>query len=223
MNSITNSSRYDAEVIGVLGFDEKFLVRCVLRASSGYRVCRVVVLLPKPLDEYSMVRSEDAWGRVQRILADYAGITIEKIVANPTEFWSIVSTSRKIISEMLGRGKAIVCFSGGMRVLGTALVVAALTLPEAWEQSAIEVCIEHETHAGYTCFTPSQALAPLKLSQREYQVLKTLQEYGEAGPTLIEKETGLPKTTVWRILRKLEKNDIVQQTQKGRYKPKTQI
>lgn len=219
----TSVSRPDARIIGVLGFDEKFLVRCALRATSSHQVRRIVVLVPKPVDDYSRIRSEDAWNRVVRVLREYAGIPLERVEVDPTDFWSIISMIRDMIQEMLRKGRVIVCFSGGMRVLGTALVVAALTVPGAWEQPAVEVCVEHETHTGHTRFTPPQALAPLKLEPKEYHVLKTLQELGEAGPALIAKETGIPKATVWRILRKLEQNNIIQRTQEGKYKPKTKI
>ncbi len=213
-----STSRETASVIALLGFDEKFLIRCVVRASAKYSIEDCLVLVPKPTDEYARVRSGDAWNRASRILGDYVGVKVSRVEVDPSDFWGIVSMARRYIFEKLASGRVVVCFSGGVRAIGTALVLAALTIPGAFEQSAVEVCIEHEAHQGYTCFTPQQALAPLKLSGREYRVIQTLIELGEAGPAAVSRETGIPKATVWRILRKLCENGIVKEVGGGRYR-----
>ena len=211
-------SRERACVIGVLGFDEKFLVRCVVRVSSKYDVVECRVLVPKPTDEYAKVKSGDAWIRVSRVLGDYVGLNLHRVEVDPSDFWSIVSLARRYIFEKLHEGKVVVCFSGGVRVLGTALVIAALTVPGAFEQHNVEVCVEHEAHQGHTCFTPSQALAPLKLTDREFAIIQKLIELNEAGPSTLSRETRIPKATVWRILKKLVEDGIVEEIGKGKYR-----
>ena len=212
-----------ATILGVLGFDEKFLVRCALRAYSALGVFRLVLYVARPRDDYARQRVEKAWSELKKILGDYAGILVERRDVDPMDYWKIVETARSDIVNALKRGKVVICAGSGMRALVTALITAALTLPKGLDPSMVEIQVDLESGEGYISYTAAEALETTELEARELMILETIKRLGEASVKDIHAETQIPKSTISRIAKKLERMGYLQRVGHGVYKLKRKI
>ena len=216
MHRMQNMAR--ATIIATLGFDEKFLVRCVLRVNSTARASKLVLYVARPLDDYSRQRVERAWRELNRILGEYVGVSIIRRDVDPTDFWGIVELARRDIVEALREGMVVVCAGSGMRAVVVALVTAALTLPHDLDYSMIEIQADLESGGVYVSYTVAEALETRSLEAREYVILETIKRLREASVKDIHKETGIPKSTVSRLAKKLERLGYLEKVGHGIYR-----
>ena len=197
-----------ARIIASLGFEEKYIVRCTLRYSSKYRIKSVLLYTSTPTDDYAQKRVEKAFEQAKKILGDYLGIDVGLKTINPYKFLDNVEEIRNQILKQASSERVIICISGGLRLITSALLAAALLIPPP-APSNIEICIEHDVEQGYAA-TSLKALERLKfMDRRHLLVYNILKELGDAGVSDVTKLTGLPKTTVWRILNKLADDGLI--------------
>ncbi|MEB3774249.1 MAG: CRISPR-associated CARF protein Csa3 [Desulfurococcales archaeon] len=196
-----------AWIIATLGFEEKYIVRCTLRYSTRFRIGGVTLYTATPTDEYSEERVSNAFRQAVKVLG-YMGIEPRLERMNPYRYLQNIEDLRRLILEKARSGYVIVCITGGLRIIGATLLSAALLLPSPPPRNVI-VSIEHDVEQGYV-EAPLEALEKLRsLSGREMLVYEAVKELGEAGPTDISRELGIPKTSAWRILNRLAERGLL--------------
>jgi len=212
-------------VVGVLGFEEKFLARCMMRVHGGGGLSRVVLFVPSPSDDYSSRRSEEAFRALKKLAEEYMGAAVERVVVDPADFWGCVSRARSLIMSILDSGveKVFLCIASGMRALVAALIVAALTLPRDYDLERVVVQGDLESGTGMVEFAVSQVRSLAELTSTEERVLKLLSEVGELRLSDVARRLELPKSTVWRTLVSLERKGLVEKLPQGLYRAKVRL
>jgi len=107
--------------------------------------------------------------------------------------------------------EAIICLSGGLRVLVIETYTALLLLPEEYRAKTI-VRIDLESSSSSVSLKGSALLTDLHLREIEYNILSIL--YGEPGLNLssISDRIVKPVSTTWRVLKKMvDKNLLVKE------------
>ncbi len=194
-------------LVGVLGFDEKFLARCLMRVYARGGLRSVSLLVPRPVDNYTARRIGEARASLEKIARDYAGASIEFREVERGSLIQAYMEAKRVIEGALGAGSAVVvCLSGGMRYMLLALLAAALGVPRGYprlEESIVEVDLESgEGHISI----PLRVLRSMPcLDHDEARVLQALIEAGRATLTELASRTGLAKSTVWNVLQRLVK------------------
>ncbi|MEB2835658.1 MAG: helix-turn-helix domain-containing protein [Desulfurococcales archaeon] len=207
-------------LVGALGFSEKLLVRCVMRVYATRGLSGVAVLVPSQSDSYSREKISTAMNSLRSIVEGYMGVPVEFREVPRTSFAAAFHETRSILGEAAAAGRAVVlCMSTGMRHMLLAMLAAGLSLTgEAGQEALVEVDLE----SGEGYFTiPLGALRGLaSLGPLEARILEALWA-GEAAtlPGLSE-ALGVPRSTLWRILRRLEAQGLIaKRGPRGGYKP----
>lgn len=207
-------------LFATLGFDEKFAARCLMRSSS--LVSKIVVITAPPVDEYSRSRLENAWEALAKIARDYANIDVERFeVKDPGNFWRSVDELReKMYAELSASEGLILCLSGGLRALVVEALAAAVTLPMDAAVDKVYVEVELENFSGIARFNIAQVQRLMQLTEPEYRIFKILATRGPQRLGQLASTLGRPRSTVYRMLQKLEKLGLVKKEPDGTYKPK---
>ena len=209
-------------VIAALGFDEKSIVRCITR-NDPTSIDKVVLFQPSTGDEYSRKRLEEAWNNLRKVIEEYAGIRIEKRQVNPTIIIDVIKEVRRLITSW-GGNRIVICGGSGMRALAIALVIATFTLPPE-DKNKVVIDIDLESLDKYVRIRLSD-VDRLKLTDNEEKVVEAVARLGEASVADISEYTGLPKSTVSRIAKRLAEWGYLERVGKGVYrmrlKPTTQ-
>jgi len=196
-----------ARMIATLGFEEKYIIRCALRYSQRYRIRSILLYTSTPTDRYAEERVERAFEQARRVLGEYLDINLELARVNPYQLLSNIEEMRSQILEQASMDRVIICISGGLRLIVAALLAAALLIPQPVPGN-IEVSIEHDAEQGHV-EVPLKALEGFRmLDRRHLNVYYKLREIGPAGVSQLARETGLPKTSVWRILNRLVRDGL---------------
>lgn len=208
-------------ILALLGFDEKFLARCIMRNFATGNLREVVVLVPEPADEFAAARVSNARQSIERLARDYAGVDVEFIEVVRGSFRDAFLKGREAALRIISRRLSITfCLSGGMRYLLVVLIAVALSLPRDHPQvreSRIEVDIE--SGEGFVTLPLSALRWVSSLDSNELKVMEALWKLGQAPLTRLVEETGLPRSTVWKALNKLEGGGLVERIGKrGGYK-----
>ena len=205
----------------MIGFDEKYYVRCAMRVYSKWGLTRVVFLRPEPAGRAEAEKSEAALASLTRLVREYMDADVEVHEVKAGDFGGAFTLARSLLARALGEaGHVIVCLSGGMRYLNAALLAAALTLPT--DMTGLDnVVVEADLESGQghveVPLKPLKALATL--NAREQAVLEALWDLEKAGPTELSERTGYSKSTVWKILDTLVKVGLVKKLDGGKYAP----
>jgi CRISPR-associated protein Csa3 len=192
-------------LIAVLGFDERYVIRSLLRL--GFKNVDVIYLVV-PSGRITK-QTEEAIKRITEVakLANVSDVKVFEV--DPLGFGSAVAKLRKLIMDLCSGGKdLVISLGGGMRVLIVETLVASLLVPKELS-SHILIVVDLESGEGYIEVNISNILAISELKLDELQVLKYLLTKAPAGPTEISKILGIPKTTVWKILKKLHAKGLV--------------
>ncbi|MCL7390328.1 MAG: CRISPR-associated CARF protein Csa3 [Thaumarchaeota archaeon] len=192
-------------LIAVLGFDERHVIRSLLRL--GFKNVDVIYLVV-PSGRITK-QTEEAIKRITEVakLANVSDVKVFEV--DPLGFGSAVAKLRKLIIDLCSGGKdLVISLGGGMRVLIVETLVASLLVPKELS-SHILVVVDLESGEGYIEVNISSILTISELKLDELQVLKYLLTKAPAGPTEISKTLGIPKTTVWKILKKLHAKELV--------------
>ena len=192
-------------LIAVLGFDERHVIRSLLRL--GFKNVDVIYLVV-PSGRITK-QTEEAIKRITEVakLANVSDVKVFEV--DPLGFGSAVAKLRKLMIDLCSGGKdLVISLGGGMRVLIVETLVASLLVPKELS-SHILIVVDLESGEGYIEVNISNILTISELKSDELQVLKYLLTKAPAGPTEISKTLGIPKTTVWKILKKLHAKGLV--------------
>ena len=210
-------------LIGVLGFDERFLARCAMRVYTRTGLSRLVLVRPKPIDEYSEKKMKEALDYLDKLAREYLQVEIELVDVDHGNFRAVYLAGRKTLLEALEKGdRVVVCLSGGMRYAGAALLSAAFTLPvesrieRLLDNVSVQIDLESGTGFIELSLKPLRELA--RLTVYDYRVLEHLWKLEEPKRlTDIADALEMPKSTTWKILQRLVRAGIVEEKNR-RYK-----
>ncbi|OYT39709.1 MAG: hypothetical protein B6U89_03670 [Desulfurococcales archaeon ex4484_58] len=170
-----------------------------------------MVLIKPSIDDPRAVK---AVSEIKKI-ASLTGISEDRVVVvkiDVEDFWkSIVSIYKVLIDVIRSVDEAIICLSGGLRVLVIETYTALLLLPEEYRAKTI-VRIDLESSSSSVSLKGSALLTDLHLREIEYNILSIL--YGEPGLNLssISDRIVKPVSTTWRVLKKMvDKNLLVKE------------
>ncbi|MCS7368050.1 MAG: CRISPR-associated CARF protein Csa3 [archaeon YNP-WB-062] len=196
-------------IIATFGWTEQFVLSSILK--HGIKAGdKIILLIPAKRDE----KSEAILRDFEQFLSKYGeGIKLENKRVPLQSFEeavvSISETLRNILSE--GYDRLIINLSGGMRILILAAYVAAfLTCPR-------DIVIELETEdreRGY--IVPNFSIKELiKLKDIERRILEKLDKGIKSTPELL-RELNIPRSTLHKHLKELEKNGLLTLKKNGR-------
>jgi len=192
-------------LVAVLGFDERHVVRSLLRL--GFKNVDVIYLVV-PSGRVTK-QTEEAIKRITEVakLANVSNVEIFEV--DPLEFGNAVAKLRKLLMDLCSGGKdLVISLGGGMRVLIIETLIASLLIPKELS-SHISLVADLESSEGYIEVNIHNLLIISELRTDELQVLKYLLTKTSAGPTEISRSLQIPKTTVWKILKKLHNKGLV--------------
>jgi len=210
-----------SRLLGVLGFDERYLARCSMRVYSEAGLDEIVLLAPQPVDEYSAKRQEEARAYLEKLASEYLGATLRIVTVPHGSFSRAYLEARRLLSEWAREGaKVTVCLSGGMRYAVAALLAAATTLPPGLARQ-VDATVQADLESGQNYVKiplgPLRELA--RLPDQDHMVLEYLWSTGEPQRlTDIAEGLGLAKSTTWKILRRLMRAGLVE-ARGRRYRP----
>ncbi|MEM1983567.1 MAG: CRISPR-associated CARF protein Csa3 [Sulfolobales archaeon] len=186
-------------LIAVLGFDERHVIKSLLRL--GFKNVNSVYLVV-PSGRITR-QTDDAVKRIKEV-AGLAGVNrVELVEVEPVEFGSAVSKLRRLLMSLsVGEGFITVSLGGGMRAMVIEMLVATLLLPSDIGSRVNLVC-DLETGEGFIELSVFDIISFTQLSYDELKVLSYFIMKGSVGPTQISKEFNIPKTTAWKLLKRL--------------------
>ncbi len=191
--------------LGVLGFDERFLARCLLRVFSGRGLGRVVLFVPEPVDDVGRRRSGEALEYLEGLVRDYIGVELRVVRVGHGDFGGLFLGAWRELARGVSEGlEPVLCLSGGMRYGLLALVAAAVGLGAGGVAQ-----VDLESGQGFV----EVPLAPLRglagLSGRELAVLMFLWERPGSRLSDVASGLGLAKSTVYKVLGRLVEAGLV--------------
>ncbi len=198
-------------VFAVLGFDERPILHCMF--ASKARVERVVLIQADTGDRMGEERSEKVYQMLSEMLKRM-NVEVEKTRLKPQQFLENIVKMAKLLEERLNGGRrALIVLSTGMRPLILALYTATL-YKYSGRTAPVEVCIEPEGMPENTLILPLSlvtALADLIRDEKGLKLLEALMSSPE-GLTLgdIHRATGLPRSTLYRLLNQLAERGVVE-------------
>ncbi|MCS7109121.1 MAG: hypothetical protein RMH77_07165 [Sulfolobales archaeon] len=186
-------------LIAVLGFDERHVIKSLLRL--GFKnVNKIYLVIPSGR---KTKQTDEAISRIREV-SGLAGVTqVELFEVDPMDFGSTVSKLRRLLMDLSVGGEAItVSLGGGLRAMVIEVLIASLLVPPEVGGKINLVC-DLETGEGFIEFSVLNILSISRLSYDELKVLSYLIEKDFVGPTIVSKDLDIPKTTAWKLLRKL--------------------
>jgi CRISPR-associated protein Csa3 len=192
-----------ALLVTTLGFEEKFQVRAFIRHGRA-EISEVLIVVPPGNDE----RKVRAMENLTSLLRE-AEITFSILEVDPSNFARAVATICRAVKGLKER-EFVVNLSGGMRALGIETLMAFMVLGIDFKLE-----IELENLSGVITFD----IRDLELRVQDQISMKILRVVKEEGSTLyaISKETGIPRSTVWRKARELQRLGFLRRAQSGRW------
>jgi CRISPR-associated protein Csa3 len=190
-----------------LGFDEKFAARALMRAGIGSGD-RVLVFVAEPMEE----RAERCLKLFKEFISKYVedvdlrivGVEVRKFSFSVLRIKKVLGDYARDVNEVM------LNLSGGMRALILEALSAALLLGL---DSIVEV--ELENLRGLVTF-PLRLLGG-GLSRGEVKVLSVLLKAGgELNLLEISKESGMPRSTVHKKLRRLVEIGLIEEKRVGK-------
>ena len=199
-------------IVAVLGFDERHVIKSILRL--GFRnVDSVHLILPKKNEDR---RAEEAVRRIKG-LAEAAGVkNVKEYGIDYNDFDSAVLQIADLLASVTSGGyDTILSLGGGMRILVVEAYMAALSLPRKLRKY-IKVAIDFETGEGFVEIEP-HTVSYRYLSDDEIEILEEAEE-GRATPARISKKLGIPKSTAWKRLSQMVEEGLLKKEKRGLYK-----
>ena len=208
-------------LFAVLGFDERPILHCML--ASGARVEKAVLIQAETGDPTGEARSERVYQMLSEMLKRM-GVAVEKRRLKPQQFLENIIRIARLLDEHIGRERrALLVLSTGMRPLILALYTAAL-YKYSGRSAPVEVCIEPEGMPEITMLLPLSlvtTVADLIRDDKGLRLLEALMENPE-GLTLgdLHRATGLPRSTLYRLLNQLTERGVVEKIEGKLYRLK---
>jgi len=182
-------------LVATLGFDEKFTIRFVMRYVGRFSDLSVVTA--EPMDE----RAAKALRSVEDFITRFVGgARVSVITVNPLNVHDSVARLKEVFKRY---EEYVINLSGGMRALIIELLLAAVLA-----RARGEIEIELENFSGVVTI-PLKVFTHYLLSSDEVVVVKTLLKLGSATAKELVKESGLPRSTLYRCLKALVGKGLV--------------
>ncbi len=200
-------------LLATLGFDERHVVRSLLRLGFG-GVAEVLLLVPaggveertlKAVDEIKKLASMASVDRVEMV-----EIPVDDIVDGVARIYRVVREAVEKYSE------AVVSLGGGLRALVVETLLAVLLLPDHI-RDRITVVVDLETGKGSIEFKPSIAFMPM-LTDVDMRVLALAVKKGSITLGEALNELSIPRSTIWKALEKLREEGLLERRD-GNYFP----
>lgn len=193
-------------IVASLGFEERFLLRSVIRRGVKEND-KIVVIMPEKGNQ----RGEKAFQTLKELMDKaFPSLEIVKHEVNIQDFYGTVSNIRNLLSELNLKGNIVLNISGGQRLLILEILAAALSL-------GINAELEIETEDSSTYLTiPIKTMHPLKLDSVDREILREAAKRGEIRLKDLEK-LEIPKPTIWRKLNRLVEEGLLEKN-KNKYK-----
>ncbi|MCL4359000.1 MAG: CRISPR-associated CARF protein Csa3 [Candidatus Thermoplasmatota archaeon] len=184
-------------IISVLGFDEKFHVRSLMRHGTK-EISKYIVIIPDPSSQERTRKTLESL----RSIAQQVDISIEEFSVNYLDFFDAIEQILDILKKNKEFGY-ILNLSGRLRVLDFEVLSAFIIL-----RKNAKVEIEPETFIGGPVEFEVNDLIYSSMDNMSVSILSHLRANGGSTVGLTE-STGASRTTVWRKLKKLESNGFV--------------
>jgi CRISPR-associated protein Csa3 len=197
-------------LVATVGFDEKFVIRAVMRHVDSLK--KVYLITAAPVEERvkKAVRLIEEF--ISKILKEPGKeVGLEVIEADLRDFFGVVAELRKkCFEEDEVTNTYIINLSGGMR----ALVLAVLTAFVISGKTG-EIEVELENFRGVIRFSP-ELLRGVGLGDYDRKVLRSLAQRGKATYRELLTDTNLPRATLFRILKNLKLRGFIKAEITGR-------
>ena len=180
----------------VLGFEEKFISRCMIRNYEELR--KFYLIIPGRKSE----KLENAM-RVIRSVADAAGVQIEEIVFGELNMMKIYQRLLKLMRNLLVEEEVLLCLSSGLRGVGISLLLAAVEATKYASPARVKISVDWENLSGHEEYRLSDFLSVPALKSREREILTLLSEEPMSARQL-SMRLGIPYATAWRAIKRLE-------------------
>jgi len=194
-------------IVATLGFEERPVLRSVLRHYAE-GLSGVAAIMPETgtRDE----RGEAALSSLRQFLAKFVGIEPVVHRVDPTRFVDAMRAIKSVLISAVGNhGAVVLVLGGGMRGLVIEALLAALLLPQD-VSGQVQVEVDLEYRDAYFAFSAGD-IDRVTLPRREMSVLREIVDLGGEEVELGEvvRRLGIPKTTAWKIVRRLEHMNLV--------------
>jgi len=193
-------------IVASLGFEERFLLRAVIRRGVKEND-KIVVIMPEKGDP----RGEKAFQTLKELLDKaFPQIELIKHEVNVQDFYGAISNLRNLLNKLNLENNIVLNLSGGQRLLILEILAAALSL-------GINAELEIETEDSSVYLTiPIKTMHQLKLDRIDQEILRKVAERGEIRLKDLE-ELKIPKATLWRKLNRLTEDGLLEKD-RDRYK-----
>ncbi|MBD3193047.1 MAG: CRISPR locus-related DNA-binding protein [Candidatus Heimdallarchaeota archaeon] len=190
--------------IFTLGFDEKFIIRFLLRHHLS-KSDEVVIICP---DDYlTNEKAKNAYNSVKKILQSW--ITKEQIAILTLNPDDDSAKNIRIVQSYFNRknpNKIIVSLSGGMRIIITLTLLALLQLQKI---VPIQLEIDFENLSSYTAMPLEIINVPY--SSRVYEILLLIHRNPSISIRKIAERLGLSPATISREVKDMKKRHLIKQ------------
>jgi CRISPR locus-related DNA-binding protein len=200
-------------IFATLGFDEKFIIRDILR--RGIKEEAKLLIFTSSEDP----RVEEAYTTLKTTFMSIQ-LKIEKYTINIEDPFSAISEIRNIILENIkGQSEIIFNLSGGQRIL-LSYILSVI----ASERINCEIVMISED-SSFQVSLPSKIFFAKQIDPLSLEIVKILKEKPLKAGEILKKLGGdetIGRTTIWRRLKWLIKEGIVEYDNKTRQYKLTQ-
>jgi CRISPR locus-related DNA-binding protein len=200
-------------IFATLGFDEKFIIRDIFR--RGIKDGAKLLVFTSSADS----RVEEAFTTLKTTFMSMQ-LKIEKYTINIEDPFSAISEIRNIISENIkGQSEIIFNLSGGQRIL-----LSYIFSVIASERINCEIVMISED-SSFQVSLPSKIFFAKQIDPLSLEIVKILKEKPLKAGEILKKLGGdetIGRTTIWRRLKWLIKEGIVEYDNKTRQYKLTQ-
>ncbi len=191
-------------LVSTLGFDEKFIIRFLMRYAGNFK--ELYVITAEPMDD----RVLKAYSSVKEFVDRYlGGISLNLIKVNPQDYLNSVNRIKEIFRGK-GSESFVINASGGMRALIIELILAAVL---SRVNGYLE--IELENFLGVVRI-PLNTFYLAPLSSEEYLIIREIARRGEASVKELIRELGIPRSSLYKYLKDLVRRGLLEVTRVGK-------
>ena len=188
-------------IFATLGFDEKFIIRDIFR--RGIKDGAKLLVFTSSADS----RVEEAFTTLKTTFMSMQ-LKIEKYTINIEDPFSAISEIRNIILENIkGQSEIVFNLSGGQRIL-LSYILSIISS----ERINCEIVMISED-SSFQVSLPSKIFFAKQIDSLSLEIVKMLKEEPLKAGEIIKKlggEKAVGRTTVWRRLKELMKEGIVE-------------
>ncbi|MCC6016449.1 MAG: CRISPR-associated CARF protein Csa3 [Desulfurococcaceae archaeon] len=209
-------------LITTLGFDISHTLLVLTKA--GVKPSRIVAIVGMVRNEIDS-RAETAYTMLKQF-ANMIGVSIERVDVEVTD---VEKAIEKILSVLDENAPAVLDIGGGLRLLVLETFIAYQLLnPQKRSSITLYIALEGRNEVLNIDFERirRRLLVSKRLSETHREVLKIIEEKGEATPKEILEELNkrgitMTKQKLSKILSKLTSLGLVEREERGKYRHKT--